>query len=228
MNKKKMKSKAVENKRFDFFLVGLSISLLLVLGAFSYTKTQPKPFTLEESNYEGEEIEIIENTVHAPKPKPLPPPEVKMVEDEEIIEEDNPELVIFEPDQDTEILDYADVDEEIIEETGETIDIIAIEDKPLFMGKDASESLPRYLAENLKYPFQAKENAVSGVVVVKFVVNTEGEIEDVQIVTPKKGFGLEEEAIKVILSTSGNWTAGKQNNKPVKVRYQIPINFQLN
>jgi protein TonB len=68
---------------------------------------------------------------------------------------------------------------------------------------------------------------VQGKVLLKFVVNTQGEIRDIEVVSKVRyGHGLEEEAIRV-LKKMPRWTPGKINGKPVNVYFSLPINFRL-
>ncbi|MBR9861547.1 TonB family protein [bacterium] len=226
MEVKKHPSKDIRNKRFDFFLVGLAVTLLFVFGAFSYTQYEEKETVLEDFVVD-EEVIVMENTVQQKEKPPPPPPELEVVEDDEEIEEDNPEIEIFELDQDDAMIEYEDFEEAEPEETNEVFDVFAVSDQALFMGKEVQSELRKYLAENLRYPDAAREAEVQGVVVVTFVVNKAGNVENVQVITPPKRFGLEDEAIRIIKSTSGMWTPAKQRTVAVNVRYQIPINFQL-
>ena len=51
--------------------------------------------------------------------------------------------------------------------------------------------------------------------------------EKIEQVGKKLGWGLDEEAIRVVKSMPA-WTPGKQNGKPVYVKFTLPIRFQLN
>ncbi|RFZ94543.1 energy transducer TonB [Mucilaginibacter conchicola] len=83
----------------------------------------------------------------------------------------------------------------------------------------------KFLNKNLRYPYQAQEEGKSGRVIVSFVVERDGHLTDITV-TGKAGYGMDEEAIRV-LKLSKNWRPGKQNGNAVRVRYSIPINFVL-
>jgi protein TonB len=100
-----------------------------------------------------------------------------------------------------------------------------VEIPPSFPGGE--EALARYLGKNTRYPNIAAENGIEGVVVVQFVVDYEGNVKDVKVLTAAKGGGLEEEASRVIKSMP-KWKPGKQNGRYVSVLYSIPVNFRLN
>lgn len=98
-----------------------------------------------------------------------------------------------------------------------------VEQQPEFTGGMAA--LGQYLQKNLRYPAAAQRANVSGRVFVSFVVNTDGSIQDVQVLKGL-GFGTDEEAIRVVKSMP-KWRPGKQSGRPVRVKYNLPINFQL-
>jgi protein TonB len=60
-------------------------------------------------------------------------------------------------------------------------------------------------------------------VVVQFVVDKEGKISDVKAMT-SHGFGMEEEAVKVIRK-GPNWVPAVQNGRNVKAYRRQPITF---
>ncbi len=85
--------------------------------------------------------------------------------------------------------------------------------------------LTEYLSKNIRYPDGAARNNIQGRVVAKFVVNEDGTLSDVQIVRGI-GAGCDDEAVRVIKAMPA-WKPGKQNGKPVRVYYTLPITFKL-
>ena len=83
----------------------------------------------------------------------------------------------------------------------------------------------KYLAKNIHYPLSAAEKKITGRVIVKFVINEDGHISNCSVLKGIGG-GLDEEAIRVV-SNMPPWLPGKQNGKPVKVYFTLPINFML-
>ncbi|MDG2455542.1 MAG: energy transducer TonB [Bacteroidia bacterium] len=224
MEVKKYDKPEVKNKRLDFFLLGLSISLGVTLFGFTYTIYDAKVEELENIIIE-EDLVVMENTVQEKKPPPPPPPpEIEVVEDDEEIEEDQPEIEENEIDQDTEIEDYEQEEEEP-EETNEVFEIFDVSEKASFRGGD--EGLQRFIAENITYPPMALENDMQGTVNVMFVVDKNGRVKDIAILGSTKGFGLEKEAMRVIKLTSGQWSPAKQRDKAVNMRFRIPVKFQI-
>ena len=112
------------------------------------------------------------------------------------------------------------------ETSEETVLFAIVEVKPTFSGKDAETGFREYIKENTLYPVKAQENGITGRVYVDFTINTDGSVSDARLlrgVDPQ----LDNEALRVI-SASPKWTPGKQKGKLVKVKYQFPVNFQLN
>ena len=85
--------------------------------------------------------------------------------------------------------------------------------------------LGEYLSKNISYPKIAAENKIEGKVIVQFIVEQDGTISNASVLR-KMGWGMDEEAIRVIRAMP-NWKPGKQNGKPVRIRYTLPVNFKL-
>ncbi len=93
-----------------------------------------------------------------------------------------------------------------------------VERQPSFPGGDSK------LDEFLKKNFKLSTPAITGTVVVQFVVDKEGKISDPQIVK-KLGSGVDEETIRVVKMLP-SFTPAKQNGQPVAFRYTLPIRFK--
>ncbi|PRY41896.1 outer membrane transport energization protein TonB [Spirosoma oryzae] len=98
-----------------------------------------------------------------------------------------------------------------------------VEQQPEFTGGNAA--LGQYLQKNLRYPAAAQRANIAGRVFVSFVVNTDGSIQDVQVLKGL-GFGTDEEAKRVVQGMP-KWRPGKQSGRPVRVKFNLPINFTL-
>ncbi|WP_143197582.1 energy transducer TonB [Chitinophaga niabensis] len=100
----------------------------------------------------------------------------------------------------------------------------SVEIMPEFPGGDAA--LNKFLRNNTNYPAMASESGISGTVFVKFVVDKNGEINNVIVEGARKGGGLEEEAMRVVKKMP-KWRPGKQNGEAVAVYFNLPIRFTL-
>lgn len=99
-----------------------------------------------------------------------------------------------------------------------------VQKPPVFPGGDAE--MYKYIAANLQYPALAKENYITGVVAITFVVDTDGKITNIQVIKDIGG-GCGKEAMRLIQSMPV-WTPGETGGQKVKVRYTLPIRFRLN
>jgi periplasmic protein TonB len=90
-------------------------------------------------------------------------------------------------------------------------------------GQDALET---YIMNNIEYPQQAIDSDIEGTVYVKFGVDEKGNVSNVTTVGNKIGYGLEEEAVKVVAAMP-QWTAGTVKGKNVKTWRTLPITYKL-
>ena len=79
-------------------------------------------------------------------------------------------------------------------------------------------SFYKFIAKEYKIP---KDFSGKGLVVMDFVVNTEGELEDIKVIKDA-GFGTGEEVAR-ILKKSPKWNPGLLHGKPIKGQYQLPV-----
>lgn len=84
----------------------------------------------------------------------------------------------------------------------------------------------KYIMENIKYPEQAMKEGIQGRVTVRFIVEKDGSISDVKPILSVHPL-LNKEAVRVVESMP-KWSPGKQNGKPVRVRFNVPVMFKLN
>jgi len=92
----------------------------------------------------------------------------------------------------------------------------------LFGGEDGMYNI---INKNIKYPKSALNDNIQGQVIVQFVVDTLGKVNDFEI-TKSVRDDVDEEALRVtrMLDT---WEPATQNGKKVKVVYSIPITFSI-
>lgn len=103
-------------------------------------------------------------------------------------------------------------------------DAVELDIRPTFMGGDTN-AFSRWVNQHLVYPEIARDNGVQGRVTLKFTIDENGRlcnIEKLRGVDP----ALDAEAIRVV-SSSPDWTPGYLGGQPVKVTYTFPVIFQL-
>lgn len=143
--------------------------------------------------------------------------------------------------------------EEITAEAPEMEVFMVVEEMPTFNGGEPIE-FRRYIAQNLKYPAEAKEQGVTGKIIIKFIIDTEGKvvIPDQEAMAKIEGKPLDEVVVaayrkiaedaeepdekyiqmlkaevKRVVSSSPDWTPGMQRGKAVNVMFTFPVKFVL-
>lgn len=224
MEAKKTSKADLGNKSFLFFSIGLTISLLLAITAFTYRvydDTSAKD--LRGNNKNDDEILEVPPTVQPPPPPPkIQQPQIIEVPDEKEIEEE------IDINMDTEVTEQTVVEEIKIQPQEEEKEdpnqiFLVVEETALPIG--GYPAFYDYIGKKLKYPAQARRMAVEGKVFVEFVIEKDGTITDVKAIKGI-GAGCDEEAVRV-LKSAPKWKAGKQRGKPVRQRMVLPIAFKL-
>lgn len=223
-------------------IASLIVSLILAfprIAEFFYSKTEVEDVGLKQVKYTdlAPPPPIDKNTPPPPKldiPPPVKsivkflPPKVtdKQIEEEKMptIEEIKESDVGAETVESTgEIIFEEPVEEVLKEESDEDVIFTVVEQQAEFDG--GFEAMAKFIGKNMKYPAQARRMGVEGSVFVSFVVDKEGNISDPQVI---KGISADcdKEAIRVVKAMPP-WKPGKQNGKPVKSRFVLPIKFRL-
>ncbi|MBB6236749.1 protein TonB [Pedobacter sp. AK013] len=102
-------------------------------------------------------------------------------------------------------------------------DFVSVKKQPAFPG--GISNFYRYLSHEIKYPEAAKKSNTKGKVFASFIVEKNGALTDIQIIrnlTPE----TDKEALRV-LNKSPRWNPALQDGVPVRVKYNIAINFDL-
>ena len=101
--------------------------------------------------------------------------------------------------------------------------MVSIQREPQFKG--GMLRFYQFLALNLHYPEKMMQYNIQGNVIIALTVEKDGSLSDIKSVKDV-GYGSAEEAIRV-LKKSPKWLSGFQNGSPVRVRYMLPIEFNL-
>ena len=214
----------LEKKRKLFFQFGLVVSLLLVIAAFEWTSIKERDHGFDDFVASDEiqiEMDIPPTKQESKPPQPPPPPNLEIVDDKTQLEYEP----VFE---NTEIGESGAVEEIEIdvteeEKSAEQEIFLVVEQMPQFPG--GFQALAKYLSSNIKYPVNANENNIQGMVYVRFEVTDDGKVDKAQVMKGIGG-GCDEEALRVVNSMP-RWEAGKQKGKAVNCWYTLPINFTL-
>ena len=115
--------------------------------------------------------------------------------------------------------------------------LIHVDEMPYFSGcndfgtnikakrKCSNSNLVHFISLNLEYPEEAKEQGINGTVLISFVVDEYGVIQDPYVLKDIGG-GCGDAALDVV-NKMGRWEAGVNKNKKVKVKLNLPIKFSL-
>jgi len=222
---KKTEHADLDKKEVFFFSISLFITLIMVLGAFEYKQYDKPVMELVSRNTNTfEEMLDVPATEIPPTPEVIvQQPQLVEVPDEQEIEEEVKFVFDVEVTEDTKIQAVEVIEEPKIveEETEQIFTIVEVTASP----KDGLAAFYQSMAEQIKYPSQARRLRVEGKVFVEFVIGKDGKITEVKAVKGI-GAGCDEEAVRII-QNSPPWNPGRQRGKPVRQRMVLPIIFKL-
>jgi periplasmic protein TonB len=171
-----------------------------------------------------------------PPPPPPPPPTADVVKS---VKFTAPVVVDEVKDVKTEFAMPEDVDNSPVGEVGpvkleveqhedkvvqEEPVFVVVEENATFQGGDIN-TFRSWVMEHTRYPESAREMGIEGKVIIQFVINSAGNVENVKVLRELDP-ACDAEAIKVIKS-SPRWVPGKQGGKAVKQQFVLPIVFKL-
>ena len=115
-------------------------------------------------------------------------------------------------------------DAAVVEEAKEEALADAVEEQPEFPG--GMQALMMFLSNNIQYPKVSRDNGSQGKAIVSFTVNTDGTIQDIEIIKSTGDMYLDKEAIRLV-GIMPKWKPGRIAGKPVRVKFTLPVNFRL-
>jgi periplasmic protein TonB len=225
MEAKKTPKADLTRKSGMFLNLGLAVAVGITLAAFEYKSGDDgalKDLGQVSDNFE----EILDIPVTEQPPPPPPPPieqpVIKEIPDEVKIEDKIEVNFDVDVKETTVIKEVVIADVPVpVEKVDEIFDVVETQPSP----PGGMSAWNKYLSDNLKYPTQARRMGVEGSVIVVFVVNTDGSIQDVEVLRGIGG-GCDEEAVRVVKGAP-KWEPGKQRGRPVRTRMRLPIRFKL-
>lgn len=230
----------LNERRVLFFEIGMIISLGIMLVVFNWASVEEAWQAPITYNPEWDRVQTIDDVVPQTRQRTFapPPPDVQLSQAplsgnietvlNNIMET---EMATTELNADRDIALPASaftgespsiaVPDERAPEEGEVF--VVVEEMPYFPGGDAK--MLSFLYNEIRYPSLALENKIQGLVVIQFVVDENGKITN-PLVVRGIGSGCDEEALRVVKAMP-SWKPGKQRGRPVKVRYNLPVRFQV-
>tara|TARA_R110002049_G_scaffold201337_6_gene372080 strand:+ start:702 stop:1499 length:798 start_codon:yes stop_codon:yes gene_type:complete len=231
----------LQKNSFINFQIGLIVALVLVYVALesSYAITDKTVVAITDEDelilefYPDTERLKIEKI---PQKQPKEFRKITSSTEIKIIDEDEPIVVdefIDIPEADSDIIDIDAVAYEKYTEPIE-VPINIVEEIPIFPGCEKvkmserfncfNKKMQKHVKRYFRYPSDAVELRQQGKVSVVFKIGTDGVVRDIKMRGPAKSLTGE---AKRIIANLPVMTPGKQQGKPVIVKYAIPINFKL-
>jgi periplasmic protein TonB len=235
----------VIRKDYSRHLMIALIATLIVIALMVWGPAIVEALKGEEVVEKAAPKKLVYTELSAPppidKPKP-PPPQIQLpklqkvikfvppkVVKEEVVEEiptieeiKQNEVAAVEVEGDAEVV-FEEPVVAVVEEDENKI-FMVVEQQPEFEG--GYEAMMAFIRKNMRYPASARRMGIDGTVYVSFVVGKDGAINDVKVL---RGISADcdKEAVRVVQAMPP-WKPGKQNGKPVFVRFNLPIKFKLN
>jgi len=88
------------------------------------------------------------------------------------------------------------------------------------------EGLMQFLSKNISYPPDALDANIQGMVLVEFVVKTDGSIDNIKVIKSVHE-SLDNEAIRVVKLTDNKWIPAKLNEENVTSTFILPMQFKI-
>lgn len=215
MRSGRKKPKADLRKYYTVFLeAGLIIVLVFFIISMKVDLTSKKQDVNLTEEQEVVKMEEIIQTKHEEKPPPPPRPPVPVeVPNDEIVEDQildlDAELTMDQP-LDTPPPPPEDEEEEDF--------FVVVEDMPELKGG------MKRLYDCIDYPDMARKAGIEGRVIIQFIVNENGQVENPKV-TRGIGGGADQEALRCVKQME--FKPGRQRGKAVRVQYSLPVVFKL-
>jgi protein TonB len=231
------------NKRVTFIVAGMMVFFLAMFGVKLILDHKSSDTTLDNVKLDVTQIDLtppVDKNDPPPPPPPPPPPVVETIKFTPPVIKDD--AVEDEPPPPQEKVAETNVGTTTQEGTGEDVSVpsdggtgpveekapeifTVVEQMPEFPG--GAGEMMKFIQKNIHYPEIEKEAGITGKCFIKFVVETDGAISNVEVLKGVAGgAGCDKEAVRVIKSMP-KWNIGKQNGRPVRVYFNVPISFRL-
>ena len=218
----------LENKRGLFLLVGFAVVLALIYAGFELFANEDKApaFEMQDDDF----ITVVDDDVIATDQTPPPPPEAPQQQQEVVLNivENNIQVTTdldfsVEFDENEEVVDVTDDVVEVVEEESDNEPpMLFTEEMPEYPG--GPEALNAFLTREIQYPEVARNNGITGTVLIEFVVEKDGRVSNAKVKVPLFP-ECDKEAVRGVMAMP-KWKPGKNMGKPVRCFYQVPVTFR--
>lgn len=227
MESRKNPKLELQRKTPLYFQIGLLITMALVVGAFEWKTEAGEEPVFEPAQLQSDLDNYIPVTTiddpEPPKPKPnIQPPRMStnIVESKEL---ENLAEEMVEPALESPDLPVSYTPEPPPEKAEEYRDYAEVMPEPV--GGD--EAFYSFLSKKIRYPSKARSLGIEGKVYVRFIVDENGKLSDLEVIRGI-GAGCDEEVLRVLnLPNAPKWKPGRSGGYRVKVRMIVPVDFRL-
>ncbi|MDX1637013.1 MAG: energy transducer TonB [Balneolaceae bacterium] len=216
MRTDRKKPKSDLRKYYTVFLeAGLVVVLIIFLVAMKLDLTQKQKDVDLTEEQEVVKMEEIVQTKHQEKPPPPPRPPVPVeVPNDEVVEDQ-----VLDINADLNLQEKLEMPPPPDDKEEEEEDFfVVVEQMPKLKGGLAK------LQGCVEYPEMARKAGIEGRVIVQFIVNEQGNVEDPRVVRGIGG-GADKEALRCV--KQAEFEPGRQRGNPVRVQYSLPVVFKL-
>ena len=220
----------LEQHKTVWLLIGFIMVFAVLFVAFEWTTFEDKeariiatapPPAIEEPEV-LKEIQIQVKHQLPPPPQAQKPAEViEIIKDE--IDQQESEIISTE-----DVVDVAEVSNEgmiVVDDEPEEEQIFQVVEQPAeFPG--GMQAMYKWLSDNIQYPRISRDNNSQGRTILRFVVNSDGSIQGIEVIKSSGDMYLDKEAVRVV-GEMPRWSPGKQAGKAVRVWFTLPVMFRL-
>ena len=220
----------LEQHKTVWLLIGFIMVFAVLFVAFEWTTFEDKeariiatapPPAIEEPEV-LKEIQIQVKHQLPPPPSAQKPAEViEIIKDE--IDQQESEIISTE-----DVVDVAEVSNEgmiVVDDEPEEEQIFQVVEQPAeFPG--GMQAMYKWLSDNIQYPRISRDNNSQGRTILRFVVNSDGSIQGLEVIKSSGDMYLDKEAVRVV-GEMPRWSPGKQAGKAVRCWFTLPVMFRL-
>ncbi len=221
----------LEQHKTVWLLIGFVMVFAVLFVAFEWTTFEDKdarivatapPPAIEEPEV-LKEIQIQVKHQLPPPPAAQKPTEViEIIKDE--IDQQESELISTED----VVADPVDVSENqmiVVDDEPEEEEIFQVVEQPAeFPG--GMQAMYKWLSDNIEYPRISRDNNSQGRTILRFVVNSDGSIQGIEVIKSSGDMYLDKEAVRVV-GQMPKWSPGRQAGKAVRCWFTLPVMFRL-
>ncbi len=201
--------------------LGMIISLLILIVLFNIHLNFKNKETFTVPDQETVKMQQVVQTKINQKPPPPPVPQVPVAVPNDAVIQDQPNFMSSELNLDAPLKlppPPPQPEEKNPKKKQQQQIFVVVEKMPKLIGGLQA------LEKNIQYPELARKAGIEGTVIVSFVVNKGGVPIDLKIARGVGG-GLDQAAINAVQKV--RFTPGIQRGRPVPVRMDIPVRFEL-